>query len=865
MNRKKILLFTIIFSLLFFNIDVYSQQENEGTDTVRSTETKSNAATVENGTSMTMTKVAENDYLELYINEETTEVAVKDKKSGYIWYTNPQDRSSDSKAKDVNKDRLASQIHITYYTPSSQSKMMNNYTDSVLLGQFDIQQIKNGVRIDYRIGKESKVYVLPMVISKERMEEKILNNISEADAKKLLKQYRKLSLDNISESRKDELLAQYPSLANGDIYVLTENIRDYMKESLEQIVLSAGYTIDDMNEDHISNNVPPLDSNQEVFRIPLEYIIEEDNLIVRIPTDEIEYNHDSFPLYSLRLLEFFGAAGVQDEGYMLVPDGSGSLIYLNNNKLSSSSYAINIYGHDRAVPLTERQSTIEQAYLPVFGMKKGNNAFFAIIESGDAMARVCADISGKVNSYNSVCSEFILVPNDILDISDYSGNYIIMVHQPRIFKGDIKVRYKFLSKEDADYSGMARYYRQYLEKRYGLTRTEKNENVPFYLELVGAIRKVHSVLGIPVNLLEPVTTYEQAIEIMEQLKRGGVDNIILKYTGAVNEGVHHTVPTNVELISKLGGKRGFRKLQNYLEKNNFEYFVDLGIAYAYNNTLFDSFIPRAHASRYITKEIARIYDYNIATDIQDSDRGPYYIISPSKIPSIINGMIKGLNELSIPGVSIRDAAVDLNSDFKERALIDREEAKDIISSEFRKIKEAGLNLMVDGGNAYSLPYADYITNIPEESNNFHITDESIPFLQMVIRGYVDYTGEPINLASDYKRAMLKKIEVGSGVHFCFIYAENPVVKETYYDNYYSCEYRIWLDRALEFYKEFNDALGDVSNQAIIKHEKLAENVYKTVFENGTQVIVNYNKQPVNVEGISIEGLDYKVMKGGQEN
>lgn len=254
-----------------------------------------------------------------------------------------------------------------------------------------------------------------------------------------------------------------------------------------------------------------------------------------------------------------------------------------------------------------------------------------------------------------------------------------------------------------------------------------------------------------------------------------------------------------------------------------------------------------------------------ATNIQDSDRGPYYIISPSKIPSIINGMIKGLNELSIPGVSIRDAAVDLNSDFKERALIDREEAKDIISSEFRKIKEAGLNLMVDGGNAYSLPYADYITNIPEESNNFHITDESIPFLQMVIRGYVDYTGEPINLASDYKRAMLKKIEVGSGVHFCFIYAENPVVKETYYDNYYSCEYRIWLDRALEFYKEFNDALGDVSNQAIIKHEKLAENVYKTVFENGTQVIVNYNKQPVNVEGISIEGLDYKVMKGGQEN
>ena len=857
MDMKKILLFTIIFSLLFFNIDVYSQPENDGPGAVADVA----------GEKMldAMTMAAENDYLELYINEETTEVAIKDKESGYVWYTNPKDRASDPKAKDANKDKLASQISITYYTPTSQAKTMNNYTDSILLQQFDIQEIKNGVKINYRIGKESKVYVLPMAISKERMEEKILNNIKQADAKKLLRQYRELSLDNLSESKKDELLAQYPSLANRDIYVLTENIRDYMKESLEQIVLSAGYTIEDMNQDHISNNVPSSEGNQEVFKIPLEYTLEGENLVIRIPTDEIEYNHDSFPLYSLRLLEFFGAAGVQDEGYILVPDGSGSLIYLNNNKLNSSSYAINIYGDDRSVPLAEKQSTIEQAYMPVFGMKKGNNAFFAIIESGDAMARVCADINGKTNSYNWVCSEYILIPNDILDISDYSGNYIIMVHQPRIFKGDIKVRYKFLSQEDADYSGMARYYRQYLQKQYDLTPIDKNEGVPFYLELIGAIRKVRSILGVPVNILEPVTTYEQAIEIIEELNQEGIENIILKYTGATNGGVHHTIPTNVALISKLGGKSGFKKLQEYLEKNNFKYFMDFGIAYAYKNTLFDDFIPRVHASRYITKEIGSIYDYNIATNVQDFGRGPYYIISPSKIPSIVNGMIKDLGKLSIPGVSIRDAAIDVNSDFKEKALIDRQEARDIISSEFKKIKEEGLNLMVDGGNAYSLAYADYITNIPEESNNFHITDESIPFFQMVIRGYIDYTGKPINLASDYKRAMLKEIEVGSGVHFCFIYDENSVVKETYYDNYYSCEYRIWLDRALEFYKQVNSALADVRNQAIIRHEKLSRNVYKTVFENGDQIIVNYNEQPVNIEGMIIDGLDYKIIKGGNAN
>lgn len=890
MKMKRIALFAVIFSLLFVNIGAYCQTEDEvqeenqadlpetvdaesAGDVASSEESQGQEDSTEEAEQQPvdfsrqvpsdMRLVARNDFLELYINEETTEVAVKDKRSGYIWYTNPQDRDKDSKAAGVNKDLLASQMTITYYTPSSQAKIMNNYSDSVLHGQFDIETIDNGVKVTYRIGKETKIYVVPKVISKERMEEKILSKISDADAKKLLRQYRLVSLQKASESRKKELLAQYPSLENGDLYVLVDVVRDYMMESLQQIIMTAGYTLEDMNEDHAENNVPPAELNKEVFKIPIEYVLDGENLVVRVPTDEIEYYHDSYPLYSLRLLEFFGAAGLQDEGYMLVPDGSGALIYLNNNKLVSSSYVANIYGNDRAVPLTERSSLIEQAYLPVFGMKKGDKAFFAIIESGDAMARVCADVSGRVNSYNSVCSEFVLIPNDVLDISDYSGNYVIMVYQPRIFKGDIKIRYAFLDGEDANYAGMARYYRKYLEKQHGMAQRQQYQNVPFYVELIGAIRKVRSIAGVPVNVLQPVTTYDQAIEILDQLKKGGVEDIVLRYTGWANGGVHHTIPSSVNLISKLGGSGAFGRLKDYLAQNQIDHFMDFGIVYAYKNTLFDDFIVRAHASRYITREVASIYDYNIATDVEDWDRGPYYIISPSRIPYIVDGMVKGLQKLSVKGVSIRDAAIDVNSDFRERRLIDRQQARDILESQLKKIKDSGLMLMVDGGNAYSLPYVDHIVNIPEESNGFYITDESVPFFQMVIRGHIGYAGEPINLASDYRRAVLRAIEVGGGIYFTFIYDENSAVKETYYDNYYSCEYRIWLDRALDFYREVNGALKDVQGQTIVNHEKLAENVYRTTFENGVQVIVNYNSEAVNIQGTVIDGKGYKVLKGGR--
>lgn len=811
-----------------------------------------------------MKMVAENENLALYINEETTEIAVKDKVTNVAWYSNPEFRNSDSRAASLNKDKLSSQISISYFTSTAQQKFMNNYTDSIKYGQFDIEAIENGVRVNYRIGKEEQIYVLPTVISQTRMEEKILSKIEETKRRSFIRNYRTFSLENAkNDEQRSELLLQYPSLENGDLYVLVDNIRDFLKKDLEELVVSTGYTLEDMNDDHLTNNVPVLEANLEIFKIPLEYTLDGDNLVATIPTQDIEYNHDIYPINKLQLLEFFGAAGEDEEGYILVPDGSGSLIYLNNNKLGSEAYAIDVYGSDRSIPLTERTSLIEQSYLPVFGMKRGDNAFFSIIESGSALARIWADISGRQNSYNTAYSEYTLIPTDQLDIGDYSGNSTIMVFQPRIFKSDIKVRYSFLYGDNANYSGMAEYYRQYLVKQYGLTRIKPKESVPFYLEVIGAINRVRSILGIPVTTTQSLTSYEEAIDIMKLLTDGNVKNIVLKFTGWANGGVDHTVPSKVKLISKLGGSTGFKKLQTYLDEKGFEFFPEFALMYAYKDTLFDGFTPRIHASRYITKLVATVFKFNLTTNMEDMSRGAFYVISPSRIPAIINGMMKGLSKLSIRGVALRDAAVDVNSDFRENQLVDRQEAVDIVASELKKMQDSGLSILVDGGNEYSLPFVDHVLNISEKSNQFHITDESIPFIQMVIRGYIDYAGKPINMSPDYRQAFLKSIETGSGIYFSFMYEENSVVKQTFYDHYYSNDYSVWLDEALDFYQQANTALGDVQGQTIVNHQKMKDNVFKTTFENGKEIVVNYNREPVTIDDNTIEALDFKVVKEGK--
>ncbi|AEE95673.1 hypothetical protein [Mahella australiensis] len=107
------------------------------------------ASAMQNPVPSGMELVAENEFLAMYFNPVTTEVAIKDKKSGHIWYTNPPDREQDAIATGANKGKLGSQLSITYYTPTAQQQQMDNYNDSIAHNQFKVSKIDDGIKIVY--------------------------------------------------------------------------------------------------------------------------------------------------------------------------------------------------------------------------------------------------------------------------------------------------------------------------------------------------------------------------------------------------------------------------------------------------------------------------------------------------------------------------------------------------------------------------------------------------------------------------------------------------------------------------------------------------------------------------------------------
>jgi hypothetical protein len=784
-----------------------------------------------------MEAAAENEHLILYVNEATTEIAVKDKRNGAIWYSNPQDREDDAIATGYNKSKLNVQVELSYYDSAGNSLKYDNYTHSIQNGQFVIEKADGGLNIVYTLGEvKSDIEAIPKFISEERFQNLIIGKIaSDADKKEIEKRF-KFNEETKQYERRDSSLKG----------VGLSKVTGIFKE--------IGYNEEQVAIDKAAYGDEGGGAASVV--IPLHYRLDGEYLKVSIPAGGLEYP-DTMKIQTLSLLPFFGASGMKDEGYTLVPDGSGSLIHFNNEKTYAAPYRAVMYGSDTAINQLMQIQKEESARLPVFGMKYDDRGFLGIIDQGDAASAIEADVSGRLNQYNTVYPSFTLNNMEEVTLSNGWRSSTVKKFQAQPFQSDIAVAYGFLAADEASYSGMAAHYRDFLTEKNAMDKLEEADSIPFYMELIGGIPKKKFFLGIPYNAYQPLTTFQQAQDILGQMKDMGVEGIQLRYTGWFNDGIKHNLPKSVSVDKKLGGAKGLRALQEYADNSGVGLYPDATFLEVYANA---KGFKKSQASRLITNKLAAIYPYRISTFRQDDEAAPGYVLSPSALPGIVDGFMKDYSKLGLSGLSLRDMGDKLNSDFNRTNVIDREEAKEVALEQMKQMSESVSDLMVEGGNAYAAPYVRHIVDAPMTNSGFNITDESVPFFQLVYHGYVQYAGAAWNMADDQDSEInfLKALETGSAVHYTWFYADPSAIKMTEFDNLYSADYRRWIDEAAQQHVKLNGILHDVQNQVIKEHKKLAAGVYQTTFEKGKTIIVNYNEKAANVNGVTVGAKDYWV-------
>lgn len=802
-----------------------------------------------------MRAVAENDYLVLYLRDNTAEIAVLNKKNGRMWYSNPVDAESDSIASNEVIEQLRSQFLLTYYDSSATISSLNSYNESVMKGNFDIDTVEDGVKITYRLEKKEKAYLFPEIISEERMEQ-FCANLDESDADELKRRrYMFVSLaDAQTDEERKSLQEMYPTLSeNNNLYVARETNNESIKERISELFASAGYTEEDLVFDRNQNKVKLDQADNYRFVIPLVYKLEGENLLAYIPGTEIEYNK-SFPISTITLLPFLGAAPKGKNGYIFVPDGSGALIYFDNGKLKAQDYTGKVYGSDYSILEAVKNPVPYPVTMPVFGSNQGDCGFFAVIEYGESFATVEASISGKSHSYNTVYTTFEVLPSTNLALGQLMNTQDkLMAFAPGIDEGGFGVRYFFLE-DDPSFSAMARCYRDFLESRGVLTRTDEKDP-PFILETVGSISKKKLFLGIPYDGNVTLTDFEETRMIVQRVLDAGVSQPVLRLSGWMNKGMNQSVPDRIKVLSALGGRSGLLKLSQDMSQKGVRLYPNISFQYAYSG-LFASQKPYV---RGLDSAVMKKYQYNPITSRIDKDLPAPYILSPSLYVIYAENSAGFATKYGFAGVSVGTLGSELNSDFNKKSDVTRQEALKFSAQAIASLNEHGLGVLCENSGAYAWAGTNYMVNLPQASNSRYVCDESVPFLQMVLHGAVSYAGSPANLSGDLQTDLLKAVETGSGMYVQWIYRDNSLVKETYYDYLYAAQVDYSFERVVSAYKTIKEALSGLNTVRIQSWEKLSPQVTQTVYENGVKVYVNYGDTAYEASGVRVEARNFAVI------
>lgn len=812
-----------------------------------------------------MQLAAENDFLKLYINTKTAETAVYDKRTGMTTYSNPVGAADDAIAGKTHKSYLQSQLIVDFYNAARNSSTYNSYDYSTSIGQFEVQSIPNGVRVLYTIGDmSSPTGIVPEYIESERLES-FLAKISEKNAKYVRQRYAEWS-----EKEGWMIIIEGAKGAASQM----RRMNEYLAE--------AGYTEEDYNADMLASGVEGV--LPTYFVIPLEYTLEADGLKVRVPVSHIEENGDG-KVYRIQLLRYFGASAMADEdgGYILVPNGAGSIIKFNNGKTDASAYSQYVYNIDPVAAEYLVRENLEQVRMPFFGMyyKNTDTGVFTVIEKGDSHAMINASVSGSLNSYNYAYPTFIVRGSDSLAMFGTGGNASdLPIVEPDLYDTDIIVRYSFLEKGKSNYSGMANYYRDKLIADGTLKPLAAASDIPFYMDLIGGVKVDANVLGVSYLDVHPMTTYKEAEEIVDDLAAGGVNRLVLNYQGWFNEGYYHDAASKIKLVKELGSKKELEKLTDKVEAAGGKLYGD--VAFQKVSFIADNYNYTRESARYYgagyTLSFAQVSPVTLRQTHSLGYRETMYnVISPKFLVRYVDKFADKIDKYDISGISLRDLGDLLTSDKKRTEIILREEAKEIVKGQFEKLDNTGKDLMVSGGNAYTWGYSDDLINIPVSGNRYLIIDEDVPFYQMLVHGCINYAGKAINLddSFDQKDSVLTMIEYGSAPHFTFTGKQSSDMKYTGLNSFYSTTYKnqtdveenstvfSWDTLAKSVYSEVNGVLKNVTDATITKHEILDSGVVKVTYSNGVMIYINKQAVAADAEGSQLAAKSYEVRGAGR--
>ena len=803
------------------------------------------------------------------------DIAVYDKKAKKLWQGIVPDAKIDYE--NLNESltaKMQSLVTFTYYDLLLNNNKANecNPLESGVNSVITQTDIPNGVRItynmpelniefsvDFKINGDYFDVVVPTDLIKESVQDtsKIMEARNKAETK--VSEYRKI-IDKINPNKlkKDE------DVTEDSIKILTDEKRRIEKDlmTLSDQGKSGGSTLSSVRE---------LEMTSEQFFADLETYdkegiyaeqlkrMKELNEEIAAAFEDVDSNTLA-GLVSVNIMPYFGAAGNDENGYVFYPDKSGAISYFNvyhpdmvgfieediysNQKSDVATYS-NYVSDSSEEEGTEGDSTnVREEFttlqMPVFGIKNGNAAFLSIIAEGDTDAAINYTPANQQVKINNIYGIFHM--RNITQNTDSQGTLSDVI-DPDLIRQDRRIRYQFLAGEDADYAGMAVKYREHLEKHGLLSKSAylDTDQLPlFVMFYMGMMNSSASVL--PEYF--PLTTYEQAQDILKDMRAKGINGNINTILSGWSTAANSVMPDyDRKPAGKIGGTSGLKDFTAFAAKNN----TTVGLDNQY-------VLGRADDMTFNDKDVATTKNYGNFT----AEAKGRHMFNPTVV---YNRALESVAKFKTFGVNATTFAEEgrlVYNDYNKRAPYTRLQTKATMQKMVDESKKELGYAVVKDSNVYMAANADWFMDLMASDSRLLVSDEGVPFLQMVLHGSVIYTGQAHNMYYDRTVQNLKEIEYGYVPYY--LLTADELDSLTNYSNMYSTTYSQWSDEIASHYKEYQQKVGDLWKTKMVDHQTIESGLVCVTYENGDKILINYNKTAKQYEGTTVEPEDYTVVR-----
>ena len=593
--------------------------------------------------------------------------------------------------------------------------------------------------------------------------------------------------------------------------------------------------------------------------LTMEVSLEGNDLVVTIPDDSIVEEQKGSYISTISPYPFMGYTFLDDQkGYMLIPDGNGALINLDNKEgRYTTGFNQMIYGSDAGFEEKTAKAYLwdevdmvrnaNEVIAPIFGMAHTEEqlGYLAVVEKGEKRASIEAQPNGATVNYNRCFANFKIRDIFVQPLNNSNSGTVPSTESDHSHS-DLQVRYMLLSGENVSYSAMAETYRNYLldNKLISVKDNSYNTRVDF----LGTEREKF-LLG---TKAVTMTTTENVEELYKEMQDDGVSSLLTLYKGWQKGGLYNVPITKYKADSHIGGTSKLTSLIKDSEEKNYH-------IYLYNDAL--KLNPSTDSLNFnMVKQVnKRTFEEEWYAEVYRT----FYYLTPGKAAEAIEGFADSytshdVSNLALSGVSNTLFTYSFKNNFYSR----HDTAKDY-SDALDKIDE-NVNLILEEPAAYLWKNTDAFLDMPLGSSDYMYVDEEIPFLSMVLKGVIPMYSDYVNFEANKNEFFLQMVEAGVYPSFYLTYEKSSDLIYTNSSDLYSTEFSTYRDVISEYDKALREVNDAVKDAFITNHEKTDNGVTVVTYSNGVKIYVNYTGTAQTVDGVTVEGMSYSYKVGEAE-